>query len=890
MSINTKFMGASALAFAAATFATPSAVLAQTTTTTPAAEEADEDAIIVTARRRDESLQDIPLTVTAFSAEGLREKNITNTEDLVAHTPSLQIRPGGAQRSNGTFFLRGQGASFGTRPSVVVYTNEVPAFGPGIANGTLLGNNTQFYDLQSIQVAKGPQGTLFGASTTGGAVLLTTQRPTNKFEGWIEGKIGNFNYKEVTGAINIPIITDHIMLRVAGNLVRRDGFTVSSATGQANDDKNKDSYRISLLVKPGDGFETLTIFRDEHINEAASGVVLQEFNEGYINGSLIDRSNGITTGANAGPAAPVFAFGVAQPLATPVVRAASSLFSSPTYTGAITQGCNGTIAATEVAARAACIADRTGRVAAIVAASKAEVARVNAGGSIRQNNTGTIGYTTGNTQQITNITTIRPGSLGSFLGEVTIKNIFATNRVGIASSSRSVFGGPLLHGDTQNGVDLIAGVVTPSQKFSQRKFFDNFSEEFQLSGHSTVLDWQFGYYKNHYENALSAAPAIFSTFGDALDFTTPFGVGAIQGTFTLNEVINDTGYFGQVTVRPIDRLSITAGYRKSKFTRTAENAPALITAAGLVPGVSTVANPIDQGAPSYNFAVDYKPNDNLLIYATHRKGFKAGGSNLRPSVDPATLPGYIFTYAPETVLDYEAGIKYSFRTGGVRGHMNLAYYHSDYTDIQRNQVLALPTGVFTQVSNIGAAKIDGLELDTEFRVGDRLTVGISGSYTNARYTAFLGNDYTVSFTPGSYTNAAGQTTVAYAASPNINQPYQGTPKFQMTINARYAVVKDDRIGEIALSGNYYRQSSVVLDDNIVQDPLKVGFQPAYDTVNARIDWLNFMGKPIDLAINVTNLTQSVYKVGAANGLGSIGIVGAFYNEPRMISGSVRFRF
>jgi iron complex outermembrane recepter protein len=879
MSVNIKLVGSSVFALLSAVTVVPSVANAQTESAAADGIDASDAPIVVTARRRDEALQEVPLSITAFSAESLREKNISNTEDLVAHTPSLQIRPGGAQRSNGTFFLRGQGASFGTRPSVVVYTNEVPEFGPGITNGSLLGNNTQFYDLESIQVAKGPQGTLFGASTTGGAVLLTTQRPTNKLEGWVESKFGNYNYKEVTGALNVPIIEDHIMLRIAGNVVQRDGFTISSATGQDNDDRNRYSYRFSLLVKPGEGFENLTIFRNENINEAASGIVLREFNPGYINGTLIDRSNGIATGPNAGPAAPVFAFAAGgRPLFNPAV-----------YNPTIAFVCNA-INPGNPTGNAACVAQRTARITGLISAANAEVARVNAGGSIRQNNTSTIGYTRGNTQQITNVTTIRPGNLGPILGDLTIKNIFATNAVGIASSSRSVFGGPLLHADTQNGVDLIAGVVTPSEKLSSRKFFDNFSNEIQIGGQSDLLDWQIGYYRNHFEDRISAAPAIFSTFGDAFDTTTPFGVGAIQGTFTLNEVINDTGYFGQVTIRPIEKLSITAGYRKSKFTRTAENAPAVITAAGLIPGTVTVATPINQGAPSYNFAVDYKATDDLLIYATHRKGFKAGGSNLRPAVDPATLPGYIFVYAPETVLDYEVGVKYGFKTGGVRGHVNIAYYHSDYSDVQRNQVLALPTGVFTQVNNVAAAKIDGVELDTLLRIGDRLTFSLNGSYTNARYTKFPGNDYTVSFTPTTYTNAAGVTTVAYPAIANINSPYQGTPKLQFTLNARYAVVKDDAVGEIALSSNYYRQSSVFLDDNVVQDPQQIGFQKGYGTLNARIDWLDVMGQPIDLAINVSNLTQAVYKVGAANGLGTLGVVGAFYNEPRMISGSVRFRF
>jgi iron complex outermembrane recepter protein len=268
MSINTKYLGASLLALASSAVAMPTAAFAQAAVSTVAEENAD----IVTARKREESLQDVPIAITAFSAEGLREKSINNTEDLVAHTPSLQIRSNGAVRSDGGFFLRGQGNTFGTRPGVIVYTNEVAAFGPGIPNGFILGNNTQFYDLQNIQVLKGPQGTLFGASTTGGAVLLTTQKPTDEFEGWIEGKLGNYSSKQLTGAINIPIIKEHVLLRVAGDMLRRDGFTTSLITGQDNDDKHRDSFRISLALKPVDWLENLTIFRGETIKEAATGV------------------------------------------------------------------------------------------------------------------------------------------------------------------------------------------------------------------------------------------------------------------------------------------------------------------------------------------------------------------------------------------------------------------------------------------------------------------------------------------------------------------------------------------------------------------------------------------------------------------------------------------
>jgi hypothetical protein len=88
---------------------------------------------------------------------------------------------------------------------------------------------------------------------------------------------------------------------------------------------------------------------------------------------------------------------------------------------------------------------------------------------------------------------VRPGELGP-LGEVTLKNIFATNRVVEAYSNRSVIGAPLFHAVTANGVDVVNGLVVPSKRFGGRSFFDNFSNEIQLGGHSDQLDWLVGYY------------------------------------------------------------------------------------------------------------------------------------------------------------------------------------------------------------------------------------------------------------------------------------------------------------------------------------------------------------------------------------------------------------
>jgi len=99
-------------------------------------------------------------------------------------------------------------------------------------------------------VLKGPQGTLFGRSTTGGAVLLTPRAPSGEFDGFAEMSLGNYAAKEITGAINVPILDDRIALRVASNYSYHKGYARSLTTGEDLNDRDRSSFRVSLLVRP----------------------------------------------------------------------------------------------------------------------------------------------------------------------------------------------------------------------------------------------------------------------------------------------------------------------------------------------------------------------------------------------------------------------------------------------------------------------------------------------------------------------------------------------------------------------------------------------------------------------------------------------------------------
>lgn len=849
------------------------AALAQAEDGNPSAQSgAASGEIIVTARRREESLQDVPVAVTAFASETLREKSIITQDDLVFHTPSLQIRAGGGQRSAGQFFIRGQGQSQTGQPSVITYVNEVPAY--DVPNA---GNNVQFFDLENVQVLKGAQGTLFGRSTTGGAVLLTTKRPDNDIGGFLEIKGGNYNYVELTGALNIPIVRDKVLLRLAGNVVHRRGFTKSLVTGQNLDDKNREAYRATLLVTPIDGIENLTIFSGQHIDENGTGLVQASFNPNFLSGSPNTISNplrasfGPITGANGARA-------LYHPSGLPGAPFPLTLGYNQVV-GGLCQAINPGPLAANVPA---CIAQRAGLLASLAGALAAEQARSDGGGSIRRTAIGQEMFLRSVSQQLTNITTVSPGELGP-LGEITLKNIFSTTRVGRSYSNRAVIGAPLAHAVTYNGGDIINGALVPSDVYTKRKFFDNFSNELQIGGSSQIADWLVGYYYNRNKVPANFG-SIFTTFNDALDVSTPIGIGAIQGAFTFNERAIDKGLFGQVTVRPIPEIGVTAGYRKSNYSRTAQTATGRLTATGLVPNAITDATPVAQSASSYNFSIDYKPADNLLIYASHRKGFKPGGANLPAAVPP---PGFVQTFQPETVKDYEVGLKYSYQTAGVRGFVNLTYYHSEYSNVQRNEALASPgaTTVFTQINNIAAAKIDGIEVEAQANI-DRFRIGATYSYTDARYTDYPGFSTLITENPNFDANGFPY----YDRIANINSPYSGSPKHQFSVNARYAVIDSPEVGEVAISGNYYRQSKVVLDDSLILDPNRIGLQKAYGSLNLRLEWNDVMGESLDLALNATNVTQEVYKVGTTSLWEALGVIGAVYNEPRMISAELRLRF
>ncbi len=224
---------------------------AQTAPNAPVASESDElQEVVVTARRVEERAEDVPVSMTVFDQRQLSDRNIVTAGDLAAYTPSMSVDNEFGQDVT-SFSIRGFVQTLNTAPSVAVYFADavVPrggAVGEPAGSGVAPGS---FFDLQNLEVLKGPQGTLFGRNTDGGAVLLVPKKPTAQFEGYVEGSYGNYADGGIQGVLNLPL-GENVRLRLGVNHETRTGYLENISGIGPRDFANIDytAARLSAVV------------------------------------------------------------------------------------------------------------------------------------------------------------------------------------------------------------------------------------------------------------------------------------------------------------------------------------------------------------------------------------------------------------------------------------------------------------------------------------------------------------------------------------------------------------------------------------------------------------------------------------------------------------------
>ncbi|MEE4454835.1 TonB-dependent receptor [Novosphingobium resinovorum] len=655
---------------------------AQQGQTTDTASQASANDIVVTARRTAERLSDVPVSVAAISGEQLQERRILSDSDLQSATPGLTIRQTNSSNQI-SYSLRGQSVdafSFAA-PAVLNYVNEFNAQST---------SSSAFFDLQSIQVLKGPQGTLFGRNATGGAVLYETQKPTEDFGGYLRVSYGNYDNKLVEGAINVPGET--IAGRVAMQYQKRDGYQRNLLLGTRNGSLDNFSVRPTIQIKLGDLTNT-TVYQysfsggvsaglraSNYYGNSSSSGVAGDPNNNSVNGQPV--SNNLNYGL---PSATLYPDGIASSLDGGAAFAQFGFSGLPSF-----------MEAQKNYGFYDIFNNQTGRHRA------------------RQH-------------MVTNTTTYQLD------GGVQIKNVFGFNR----SRSRDhtdVDGTPFeplnigLGGGTgpnNPGNPNIGGPSAEGYTYMQQQL----SDELQVSGESGRVKYIAGLYyfkgKDFQRMFLDFAPDYGPALGDNLGYQ-------------LKEYTNRTeskGAYAQVTYALTDSLNFTAGGRytweKSIYIPT-DRVPGSYdpfqddfnTSLGITGGT------LKASKPSWQVSLDYKVTPDLMFYAVHRGSWRTGGFNGTASSTDANGNPIANSFKPETTYDFEVGAKYNGDLGGMRTTFNIALYDQYIKNVIRSVYL----GTAAVSGNVEAARVTGFEADASIRPANWLQLGATLAYTNARYT------------------------------------------------------------------------------------------------------------------------------------------------------------
>jgi iron complex outermembrane receptor protein len=803
---------------------------------------ADEgNAIIVTARRVEERLQDVPISITVFSPQQINNRNIINAADLGTFTPSLSTNSKfGSEKAS--FAIRGFVQDLATQPSVGVYFADVVA--PRSGGSTTSGNGVgigNLFDLQNVQVLKGPQGTLQGRNTTGGAVLIVPQKPTGKFEGYVEGSLGNYDMRRIQAVINVPV-GDTFRMRVGVDRATREGYLINHS-GIGPDRLGNMNYwavRFSAVADLTPDLENYFIATyNNSDNNGIAGRVVACNPANALGGSL---------------------------------------------------GC-------------------------------AQLARQNARGDGMWDveNSEPFPKLEMTTWQAINTTTWHASD------NLTVKNIASysefreTTRYSLEGENFLVPGTPQ---GSNPFLTLIRLNNTPGYNNSIQS---TFTEELQFQGRALddKLIWQAGGYMEQSNplgftsqattqllncpNSYSQLANVTAGTGSITCPTFPPG-GSISVPFQ-KTWFRDYGLYAQATYNFTDKLALTGGFRYTwdKMTHRYDGVSIGFPVAGggvarytcpnvvrLTPGsnaaivipslsqhdVCNVTFATSSDKPTWLIDLDYKPNQDVMLYAKWARGYRAGG------VASANI--LYETWQPESVDLYEVGAKTSFNSF-VRGYLNVAGFYNNFRNqqIQATLVRSATSPLIggSAIVNAGKSRIWGFEVDTSVQLFEGFRVDGGYTYLNTKVQEINVPPLTPDLAPF-YS--------AIIPTAGVGQPLPLSPRNRFTITGTYTLPIDQSVGKISFGATWVHTDSQYAsraDDNFVgligYNP---GRMPATDLLNINVSWNDVAGKPIDLSFFATNVTQEAFPVNVNNAFQSFGIESQIVNEPRMYGFRLKYRF
>jgi len=740
--------------------------------------------IVVTARKVQERAQDVPITIAAQTGEQLTQNAIRSVADLSAITPGLQTFRTITNGGSGMFALRGFTQAdniLGRDEPVTVYVDNV--FNEG-ASGVV---GAKLYDIERVEVLKGPQGTLFGRNSTGGAVQIFTKTPTDQFEAEVLGGLSHHpeGGARLAGFVNLPLS--------------------SSAALRITAEYNKEGGWIRVIHTPASD------------SRLPPPVVSAGLNTGWAGGN---RSYMVRGGLKLEPSDRLRV----------MLRGGYNRLDAETVPNEIRYFTPGGPFNLEAALELQGKTLAEGGVlnaATIGAAAAALNAAINApGGQLTLNNAS---------------------------GGETVKSVHTsaefTYELSDEISIRSITGWRRLTSAQQQDVDSTEFSVIHSY---HTKRLNEFSQELQIN--ANLLDNRLklvggAYYYRTSGNELFRSATLYYLLGRTTSTTAP----SLKRTAP--------AIFGQATVAVLPNLNLTGGLRYTWDRQTMRQRGTrygdwFVTPIGCNVNDATLPCDISQKAKnsalSWLASIDYKPTRDAMLFFKVARGFKSGGNQSRVSNDPSSdVP-----YDPEFVTEYEGGIKSEWFDNRLR--INASYFVDDFKDAQRQITLVSGGAFITPIRNVASAKIQGADVETQFVVNKRLTVGGNLGYLKGKYNKYL----VPGTTPGTVVDVSGAYVIprlpkwSYTVWANFKQP---TDFGFVNASVNWRWLGTHQISEGARGPESRDPAVPVLPAAAVGPSDRLTNEPGYGLLNARLA-VHLDDADMEIALWGSNLLDKSYHV------------------------------
>ena len=757
------------------------------------------DEIIVTATKSSQSSQDLGLALTAVSGENLRKQGIDSGQDLAKIVPNVSIQNIGGGGLP-VVIVRGIGLQnfrVNDSPTTSFYMDEV-------YQTSIVSAEFSMYDLERVEILKGPQGGLYGRNTIGGAIQIISTKPQfdEGMSGFLTAGIGRYSETEIETGINIPL-SDKVAARVSGRLQKSgDLYTTSIPGGFDQGGLDRLAGRFQLRAQPSDTVEfnlKLHGGRDNSANPLLRTVGLYK---------------------NIGNAGAFGAPGASLGLVAALVGAPGGGLCDSILAG---NGSDPNTCATLTGVTPAAYGLRAGEDGI---------------------------YDSAVDDQIPGLDTDWFGAslIGTFdFGDLTLTSISAYDKIDYARTINAD-ATPVVFQDIDYATEI-----------------ESWQQEFRLAyTGSDAYSWIIGV--NYAEDDL-VEDTLLKGGGGVLPL---FFGGAVSSPQNYVQSTKAFAVYGHGEFNLTDALRATAELRYTDASKTFAGGQTFVFASGATAPFFNVSDEKDFQAVSGKLGMDYRANDDVLLFASISRGFKTGGF----FGGFATNVGQLAPFDEETIWAYEAGFKSDLMDRRLRLNGSVFYY--DRQDVQQSATAPATAGnpvTIARLSNIGDIRAYGAELDLTYLAGDYLTLNAGIGLTDSKVDK---SDFTVN----SVLPLLGAAQLEGTNTPNYS-------KFSANLSARYErPISDNFLGSAQVEYGYRssRDLSLITDEKLEAPLFR---EDGYGLVNLRIG-VGDIDEKWGLTFFVENLLDETYRVESrADGLFGLR---ELYGSPRVAGASLAFKW